>query len=513
MRLVFLYIGAIIVLLYNTGIVSDDFTFIKLENQFSNIFDNLINGEKYLARPVFRYLFSVFYYFVDINEFILIDYLKILQIISIFYMVTKFFSIFIGQSSAMLISFLFIFFPTHDSTTYWYLEVSLSLSIGLYLYAYYLAENNRIIIACVCSFLASFVSYGSPPIAIALFILCILKNSYIKGLTLYLPNLVYTFYFIYVSKYLNQDVQRIDSDIHISSLIKQYLLQFFTFIDAVLGPSFFLKIYYSILENGIASILLAIIFITIYVSFTKFKEHKKVQIDKNLIITLVFLILLSFGIFSFTGGYPQLAFNLGNRTTIYSSLLISYLIVAFPMPKTVRDVILFILIFSIMGISSHWKQWNRHQINIIENIKNNEALAIYDSKNRIYVTGNKYSKMGPFSHIEFLSENHVIISIFNLVGHRLFDFTNDNLKVLSRRYEYRNETLYDNKYPHLSYATADTIVIYESDNDRLINLPLSALNNYIDNLPEQKRHWIQMIDNKKINSLILKLMPRLKYSF
>ena len=508
-----LYYILIIVLLYNTGIVSDDYTFIYGQKQYSNFLDSLIHGEQYLARPVFRYFFSIFYYFIDLNNFNLIDYLKIAQIVLIFYMVTKFFSIFVNHSSAMLISFLFIFFPSHDSTTYWYLEVSLSISIGLYLYAYYLIENHKIVIACVCSILASFVSYGSPPMGISLFILCILRKSYKKGFLLYLPNLLYTIYFIYVSNYLNQDVRRIASDTHVLTIIKQYLLQVFSFFDAVVGPSFLLKIYYSILENNIFSIMLFIIFFIIFILCTKSKKLDKDKINKNLIITLTFVILLSFGIFSFTGGYPQLAFNLGNRTTVYSSLLITYLLVTFPMSNRLRNVILIVLFIAIGGISLHWKHWNNHQNNIIQNIRNNDDLMYHNPQNRVFVTGNQYSKMGPFSHIEFLSENHVLISIFNLVGHEHFNFADNNVKVLDKRYTYRNGTLYDNKNPNLFYSIPDTVFIYESDKDRLIKLPSLELNGYIDQIPIAKRHWIQMINNEKINKLILKLMPRLKYIF
>ena len=43
MRLVFLYVGVIIILLYNTGIVGDDFTFIKLETRSLILLLTLLN--------------------------------------------------------------------------------------------------------------------------------------------------------------------------------------------------------------------------------------------------------------------------------------------------------------------------------------------------------------------------------------------------------------------------------------------------------------------------------------
>ncbi len=504
-----LYVLMIIYLLYNTGIVGDDFSFINDEYKFSTFFDSIKNGNQYLGRPVFKYFFSMFYYFIDINQFFLIDILKTIQIIIIFYMITRFFSIYINASSAMMVAFLFIFFPTHDSTTYWYLEVSLSLGIGLYLYAYYLVSNNRFIFAGISSFLASFVSYGSPPIAFTLFILCLLKKSYKQGLILFLPNVVYAGYFIFVTKFLNQDVQRIPNEINIFPLLKQYILQVGTFIDATIGPSFFLKLYYSILENDLVSIILAVIFIVGYVLISRAKEEKeKTLIDKNLLIVLTILILTSCGIFAITGGYPQLAFNLGNRTTIYGSLLFSYLLVTLPIPENARKVILFLILVSMMGISTHWKNLNQHQQRIIENIRMNPDLASYQGIDPIYVTGNQYSKMGPFSNIEFLSENWVVESILKLSVHEKM-----RAKTLNKRLIWENGILIDKKYKNLRYPIEDYINVYDSENNKLMKISAQNINSYIRSMPHNKRHWIQMIDNEQINALLLKLMTRLKYAF
>jgi len=504
-----LYVIMIIILLYGTGIVSDDFTFIYNEIKFTNIFDSIINGNHYLARPVFKYFYSIFYYYADIYQFILIDILKTIQIIAIFYMITKFFSIFINISSSMMAAFLFIFFPSHDSTTYWYLEVSLTLSIGLYLYAYYLVSSNRFVLASISSIMASFVSYGSPPIAFSLFILCLLRKTYKQGLVIFLPNIVYAVYFILVTKYLNSDVNRIPSELNLFSLLKQYVLQVGTFIDAVVGPSFFLKLYYSILENDSISIISAVIFIAGYVLISRSKVGKeKIQVDKNLLIVLIILLLTSFGIFSITGGYPQLAFNLGNRTTIYGSLLISYLLVTLPIPENVRKVILVVILVSVMGISSHWKKLNQDQQRVIENISLNPDLATYKGIDPIYVTGNQYSKMGPFSNIEFLSENWVVDSILKLSVHNKI-----NSITLDKRFVFENGILIDKKYKNLRYPIGNYINVYDSEKNNYLKISSHNINSYISSLPDNKRHWVQMIDSEQINSLLLKLMPRLKYAF
>ena len=151
-KLFCLYILLMVYMLCGTGIVSDDFAFLVNEREFGSIFESIVSGNNlYFERPLFKYLYSTYYSVMDLKRLDLIDFLKILQIVIIFYGVTKFFSLFLDITSSMMVSFLFIFFPTHDSTTYWYLEISLTLTIGLYLFAYYLLQFNRMISAGIIS--------------------------------------------------------------------------------------------------------------------------------------------------------------------------------------------------------------------------------------------------------------------------------------------------------------------------------------------------------------------------
>ena len=195
-----IYIIVITYLLFNTGIASDEFTSVSNENKYVNFTESLIHGKKWESKPFSRYIISIYYYFIELNKYYLIDYLKIILNVSLFYMTTKFFSLYLRVSSSMLVSFLFIFFPTHDSTTYWYLASYLSISIGFYLYGYYLVSNRKYILAGVFAILASFTSYGSPPVAISLFILCILQKEYKGGAYLIIPNIIYSIYYIIITK-------------------------------------------------------------------------------------------------------------------------------------------------------------------------------------------------------------------------------------------------------------------------------------------------------------------------
>ena len=70
------------------------------------------------------------------------------------------------------------------------------------------------------------------------------------------------------------------------------------------------------------------------------------ELASGVVLGLVLLMFLSFVMFSLTGRYPQLAFNLGNRTTIFGSLLVAYLIVLMPVRKIVRVAVFALLFFS-----------------------------------------------------------------------------------------------------------------------------------------------------------------------
>jgi hypothetical protein len=152
----------IIYVLLFTGIASDDYIFI---NKLNGIYP----AERMLTTPVLHYSHIILYDIFKLNS-ILYDFVKILWIFISFLMIEKFFSIFLHKHKSILISLIFIFFPIHDSTTYWFLAQYLTLTIAFYLFAYYLVSKNRIVYGFTFALLASFVSYGSTPIAIGLFI-------------------------------------------------------------------------------------------------------------------------------------------------------------------------------------------------------------------------------------------------------------------------------------------------------------------------------------------------------
>lgn len=490
----------IVYLLVNTGIVSDDFIFMNVLSRETPL-SNLIPHREWITTPVESFFFFVWYPFFRLDDMAMLNILKTVYILLSFYMITKFFGIYLGPLSALMASFLFIFFPSHDSTVYWFLGQYLTLSMAFYLYAYYLAYNNRLPASFLFAAAGSFISYGSPALAISLSLIFFLRRRFIKGLVLLVPNIIYSAYYIFMSKIMSMGNIKIPASMDMYAMIRQFALQVLTFIDAVLGPSMWIKIYYSFHQLFIITAIMGLAAIVI---LFKLYDDRGNRPDKKVIAGLSVMAALSFVLFAITGYYPQLAFNLGNRTTIFGSLLIAYLFFAIPMPKTVRIIFFSILFFSILGISDHWKAWNIHQQEVIGRIAKNQELKRV--KGYIYVSGNQYSRYGKLSHIEFFSEEGATDPIFNIIlGKGII------AKPLNKRWKYADGYMVDVKYGEKIKAEG-YINVYDSQGGRFFKLDAGRINEYIDSLPYDKRHWVQLCDIKCLKNLAVRLMPRLKYA-
>lgn len=496
----FTYFILICYLLIKTPLVSDDYAYI-LKARSSNL---LLPSGWFVAAPLEHYFLNIWYNFFNLENMWLVNIIKIFYVIVCFYLITRFFSIFVDESYAFLISFLFIFYPSHDSTVFWYLGIYMLLTISLYLFSYYLVHNDRLILGLLFAFIASFTSYVSVAIAIMLVALFLFERKPFKALLIFIPNILFSIYYIYTTKIVGLTKTQIPQNFNIFIIFKQFILQIITFFDALLGLSIWLKIYFSILELSWMSIIIGILIVILF--HYSYKNNASFY-NLNLIKSLIILSFFSLFIFAVTGRYPQTAFNLGNRVTIFGSLLITYLFVLLPVKKTIKTLIFSILIFSLLGLSDHWKKWNIRQNNIIKNIKNNESLKNYDMKKEIFVCGNQYSKLGPFSHIEFLSEDWVPKSIFGLaLGKDI------NAHSLNKRHEFQNGFIVDNKYMQ-KIKLSDSINVYDSETNQLFTLEPQEINLFLSRLPKEYRHWVQFLNIKFINSTIVKLMPRFLFYF
>lgn len=346
--------------------------------------------------------------------------------------------------------------------------------------------------------------YGSTPIAVSLFLLFALNRQWKKAAVVIVPNILYILYFVYVSLVAEVAPSRVLEAVSIFALLKQFGFQVVTFVDAVLGPSMWLKVYYSFSQLSMLSWLVGIVLVVgLYVVYKPDAEKYNV----SLLVSLTVLMLSSFAMFAVTGRYPQLAFNLGNRTTFWGSLLVAYTIVLMPSPRVIKVGIYGVFIFSMLGISDHWKAWSLHQQLVVSRIQNNQALRAVGEDTEIFVSGNQYSKFGPISHIEFLSEDWVPQAIFDLtLPHHL------SVRAFNKNYRFRDGYLEDFKHCDRQ-AVVGYINVYDSERDVLLRVKADEIDRYIEALPKEKRHWTMMTDQGFVGwlkDLAIFFMPRLK---
>lgn len=494
----FIYILLICYMTINTGLVSDDFAeIVSLKD--SSLWTGI---NSFIERPALFFVIG-FAYKLFGDNILLYDIAKVFYITVELLLIARFFTLWFRKEAALLAAFIFLYYPIHESTVFWFLNHWLPLAMAFYMYAFYLAEKERHVIAFFMACMASFLSYGSTPMALSLAVLFLMQKKIKKAFIMAVPNMIYIGYYTYLTVFMGKGIKKLPAILDAATIIKQFILQVATFADAAIGPSFWLKIYYALFELTPMSIVIGLISIALfYKTYKKGGSHH----DKRLLASFSVLLVFSFMMFAVTGHYPQLAFNLGNRTTLYGSLLLTYLIALLPVRKVTATVIFGLMLFSILGISDHWKNWNRHQQQVMQNIKTNPQLAQLISNELVYVSGNQYSKLGKISHLEFFSESFAVSSVFKLsLGDKIQAVT------INKRFRYADGYIIDTKYDD-KYTVTDYINVYDSERNELFKVYAADINNYIASLPADNRHWVQLLDNNFLKNIAVTLMPRLKYA-
>ncbi|MBI5195842.1 MAG: hypothetical protein HZA10_05940 [Nitrospirae bacterium] len=453
--------------------------------------------------PVYYLDFFQYYFFEDVA--IYYEVMKTAVSFLSGYLFYVFARDYVNRQAAFLLAVFFILFPLHDSVNYLLQNAQyLLIAFGLIVYSHALINNNSLKKGFLMGMLGSFFSYASPPFVWGLSVIFLMKKEYKKFLIFTAPQVIYTLYILIAVKVFTlEKVRTIDSG-NFSKLIKQFILQVLTFIDVAIGPSLAVKIYFSILQLSFLSVAIGILIIVLFYKYYGFEKEK---FNFHLFCAFSVVTVLAFCMFAVTGYYPQTAFNLGNRVTIYSSLLLAFLAGSFISSNKKAAVIIFsILIFSILGISDHWKDWNKKQKLIADNFAGNRDIISLDASEPLFVSYNQFSKFGEISHIEFITEG--------VGGHLLKRAAKKDFKIspINKRFYVDNNVLIDRKW-EIKFIVKDYINVYDSESDKLLKIEKNKIQNYIDSLPNDNRHWAQLIDNKFINGVIVKLMPRLKYAF
>ena len=500
----------IVYLIFGTGLHGDDRRVISDMTNYSvgDFFslDPDIRGVTIFGLPSF-YGFWWTYYLLGSEYEWIYDLIKIgIHAISV-YLVYRFSSDYLSRDRALLASVLFIFYPLHDTTTYWFMTAPQHvLTPALILYCNHLIRHERYKFGVPLLFLAAFSNYSSPPYIFGLAIIFLIERQYRKLLIFVTPGFVYVFYYFWMKyNFIGSDV-KIDSDLTVVSFLKNIIMQFFSLIESAIGPSYWLKVFYVIESIGYVSLgAVTILFIFVFIKKDIFSKTSKVP--KSLYIGIISVLLFSFGMFALTGHYNHSVFNLGNRTTVYGSLLIAFLLAVF-LPANKKSVIFLLIIFlaPVFGLSDHWKSWNTNQKIVIKNIKNNQYLKEIEHNSTLIVTGNIYSKIGPFSHIEFFSMPWNVNAIFQ------DSVKAKNIVALTPYVKIEGDYIIDPKFGG-KYSLRNELYVYESENNLVRSISFIDVPDLIKQQPKIIRHWVQLFKDTWIQKIIVNLSPRLIYLF
>lgn len=501
-----LAVGVIWYLLLGTGIFSDDFAFI-VGLSGRSLADMLLPTAGSVATPLTHITHEWPYYLIQFRAVVLYDCLKAVYATLAFLLFRSFFGLWFGPGKSIVVAGLFVFYPIHDAVTYWFIGQYLLLSLALYAFAFFLLERRRPVASFVCGLLGSFISYGSTAIACGLALIYVMRKDFRRAALLLSPNLIYVGYYLVVAVHLGKGTNRFPSDPGIITLAKQYLLQVATFVDSAIGPSFWLKGFFALSELTLVSAGIGAA--VLFALGRAHDETADAAAPGELIWGALGTMLVAFALFSITGFYPQLAFNLGDRVTIFGNFFVVAVVAALPLRRGPWLAVLGVYVAVIFGVSDHWKAWNLHQKAVIEKIVGNPRLRQAIPGGVLFVAGNQYSKFGRISHIEFLSEAGVVQPVFALALSRPPAY---EVTPLNARFHYAEGYLVDRKYA-TKRPVRETIWIYDSEGDRLAELPVGEINAYIAQLPKDERSWVQFVGAGPLKRAILFLMPRLEYAF
>jgi len=449
------------------------------------------------------YLFWWAYQFLNEDSLWVYDVVKWLAHILSVWLVYRFASDYLPKDRAFLAALLFIFNPVHDATEYWYMTVSYVLMPALIMFAHCMVREGRYAKGMAIGILGSFMTYASPPYSFGLSIIFFVEKSYKKAVIVLVPGILYVIYYFSIAALVPSVEHRLDHSLSLLALGKNYVLQIISFVDSAVGPTFLFKIWWAVSSIGMISLMLAAVVVLCTASYFR---SERGCISISMLWGLLAVLLLSFGMLSLTGQFTQIAFNLGNRITVYGSLLIAFLVASLPRSRMLVAAIAVIFVVPAFGLSDHWKTWNEQQKNVIRAIKANPELARLNRSDILLVWGNMYSRLGPFSHIEFFSQPWVVRTIFKDA------VKPDNVKALPPYVYFDGKFLIDPKFGERVEITRNTY-LYNSVEDRLVGVSSDELRDILAKRPPEIRHWIQLIGNGSIRSAILQLSPRLDYLF
>lgn len=436
------------------------------------------------------------------------DLLKFGWVAAAYAMAYRFGGLFFAPSRAALFAALFVFYPAHDSTSFWFTSQYLLLTAAFYLYAFHLASRDRLAAAAAMAALASFVSYGSTPWALGLGLVFLAQRQMRRAAVLLVPNVVYIAYYATVTLWLGLGNKRLPHAVHADALLKQFALQIAGAADAVLGPSVWLKIWYSVGSLALLSAVVGGVIVLALVRSTRAPAEPS-RVPRVLWLGAGAVALAAFLMFALAPGiYPQLAFGMVNRVTIYASFGAALLLASLARRTWSANALAALLVFATLGLSDHWRAWRAVQDDTIEALRRDASLAPRKlDTDTLFVTGNAYSRLGAMAHIDFLSQPNIADPVFRIALGEAKTFA---VVPLRSRFVVEPNALVDPQ-DGKRYPLGASVAVYDTQAHELRRIDVADLARLIGRLETPNRHWVQLMPSPWLRDFILRWMPQFGY--
>ncbi len=497
----FAYLALIVYALLGVGVCCDDFPEIVQRTSVPPV-------ETWTATPVLIATHGLAYAWIGYQKFWLYDLLKIGWVALAYAMAYRFGTLWFTPARAALFSALFLLYPAHESTVFWYSNQYLMLTSSFFLFAYWLAARGRLAAAVAMGTLAAFVSYGSPPWGFGLALVFLVQRKFREAAALALPQLAYVAYYVVLTVLHGIGSKRLPGSLDVIALAKQFALQVAGGVDSVLGPSFALKLWWSV---GSVTLVSAIVAAAIWLLAMRVRpDPVAVRLPRALWLGAAAVALGGFGMFALTGGYPQSPFGLGNRVTIYASFPVALAIAALPLPRAAYAAATALLVLATVGAADHWRAWRGVQDRTMDAIRAHPGLGRGNAiEGTLFVVGRDYSRLGRLAHVALFTETWMADAVFRLALGEHKDYA---VVPLSARFRDTPGGLLDTKHGHV-YRVGERASVYFVEEDALRVVARDELAAIAARARPPPRHWIQLVDAPWIGALVLRWMPQLAYLF